>query len=433
MKMTKGKTIAMAVLLLCAFALTAFIPASKGNGNIKDTLKGKKVLVLYFSRAGDNYKVGKVDKGNTAFLAEYIAEMTGADVFEITSKKNYDIPYTKMLQTVREEWENDEYPDFVKPLPDIDKYDVVFVGGPIWWGTYPRVMFSFFKKHNLNGKIIVPFTTNEGSGLGNVRTDLHRLYPDAIITEGFSMPGHEARLPGARETVRQWLDNLSLKAGESVSPKVDATTGATPMVNQPTAKGQEYEETEKQTVEIKYSDGRVEKKEIVVKGAVDLGLSASWSATNLGADKPWETGDHYAWGETETKDSFMESNYPYYHKEIGNDISKTWYDAARRQWGGDWRMPTRDEWHELLFNTNLEWVTIEGRQGYLFTAKNGSSLFLPANGYIYDKTVGTPDECYYWTSTYSNIDNAYVAYLPSNSWGLSNYGRYIGIGIRPVK
>lgn len=67
-------------------------------------MKDKRVLVLFFSRAGDNYKVGKVKKGNTAFLAEHIAEITDADIFEITSKKNYDIPYTEMLKVVREEW-----------------------------------------------------------------------------------------------------------------------------------------------------------------------------------------------------------------------------------------------------------------------------------------------------------------------------------------
>ena len=66
-------------------------------------------------------------------------------------------------------------------------------------------------------------------------------------------------------------------------------------------------------------------------------------------------------------------------------------------------------------------------------AKKGSRLFFPANGYAYDQNVDTPDEGYYWTSTFSNIDNAYVTYLPSNSWGISYYDRYIGIGIRAVK
>ena len=123
----------------------------------------------------------------------------------------------------------------------------------------------------------------------------------------------------------------------------------------------------------------------------------------------------------------------YYHRVIGNDINKTWYDAAQIGLGGEWRMPTKEEWNKLLNATQHEWVTIEGKEGYLFTANNGSHLFFPANGYIYDQEIGTPDEGYYWTSTFSNIENAHVTYLPSNSWGISNYGRHIGLGIRPVK
>ena len=114
-------------------------------------------------------------------------------------------------------------------------------------------------------------------------------------------------------------------------------------------------------------------------------------------------------------------------------LFRSWHDAAQKELGGDWQMPTKEEWHELLFSTEHEWVSIHDRQGYLFTAKNGSRLFFPANGYAYDQNVDTPDEGYYWTSTFSNIDNAYVTYLPSNSWGISYYDRYIGIGIRAVK
>ena len=107
----------------------------------------------------------------------------------------------------------------------------------------------------------------------------------------------------------------------------------------------------------------------------------------------------------EPKQSYKENNYPYYHQVIGNDISNTWHDAAQKELGGDWQMPTKEEWHELLFSTEHEWVSIHDRQGYLFTAKNGSRLFFPANGYAYDQNVDTPDEGYYWTSTFSNIDS----------------------------
>ena len=78
----------------------------------------------------------------------------------------------------------------------------------------------------------------------------------------------------------------------------------------------------------------------------------------------------------EPKQSYKENNYPYYHQVIGNDISNTWHDAAQKELGGDWRMPTKEEWHELLFSTEHEWVSIHDRQGYLFTAKKRFSPFL---------------------------------------------------------
>ena len=118
----------IALIGVAALAAYKFTSLSDKNetSKVMKQLEGKRALVLFFSRAGDNYKVGYVDKGNTAIIADYITEMAGADEFEIKSKKNYDIPYKEMLGIVREEWENDEYPEYQQPLKDIDKYDVIF-------------------------------------------------------------------------------------------------------------------------------------------------------------------------------------------------------------------------------------------------------------------------------------------------------------------
>ena len=267
MKQTKILRIVVIVLAIGAIALTTYKKMNKqeaiNSSTMMEKMKDKRVLVLFFSRAGDNYKVGKVEKGNTAFLAEYIAEITDADVFEITSKKNYDIPYTEMLKVVREEWKNDEYPEFNKPLRTINEYDIIFVGGPIWWGTYPRVMFSFFKEHDLNGKIIIPFVTHEGSGLGNTKVDLQRLFPKATVIDGFSMPGQEARKPEARETVKQWLDGLDFQDKVlSKNDNTDGLTGATTLNNQLTEKGQKCEKQIKRVLDIKFQDGHIDYDEL---------------------------------------------------------------------------------------------------------------------------------------------------------------------------
>lgn len=77
-------------------------------------------------------------------------------------------------------------------------------------------------------------------------------------------------------------------------------------------KGQECEKQIKKVLDIKFQDGRIEKRELVVKGVVDMGLGTLWSVTNLGADFAWEVGNHYAWGGTKPKQSYVENNYPYY-------------------------------------------------------------------------------------------------------------------------
>ena len=101
----------------------------------------------------------------------------------------------------------------------------------------------------------------------------------------------------------------------------------------------------------------MEEKEIIINGhkAVDLGLSVKWATCNIGATKPEECGDYFAWGETSPKEVYTEETYLYYDAannrkliDIGTEISGTEYDAARKQWGDDWRMPAEEELYELL-------------------------------------------------------------------------------------
>ena len=115
----------------------------------------KKALVVFFSHAGDNYAVGNIKVGNTKIVADYIS---------------------------------------------------IFIGGPVWWGTYPQVMFTFFKKYDLSGKTIIPFTTHEGSGLGSCVKDVKKAYPKANVLQGFSMYGHDVRT--GKERVEKWLKKL---------------------------------------------------------------------------------------------------------------------------------------------------------------------------------------------------------------------------------
>ncbi len=164
-----------------------------------------KTLVVYFSHAGDNYAVGNIDEGNTKIVADYICEITGAERFEISTDKYDGMAYKPLCDLARQEKVNDEHPEYVGDI-DTAPYDVIFIGGPVWWGTYPRIMFTFFARHNLNGKILIPFTTHEGSGLGSCVTDLKKAYPNANVTGEFEIYGHQVRQ--GRQQVETWLASL---------------------------------------------------------------------------------------------------------------------------------------------------------------------------------------------------------------------------------
>ena len=166
-----------------------------------------KALVVFFSHAGDNYSVGNIEVGNTKIVADYIREMTGADQFEIVTHKYDGMAYTPLINLAQEEANNGELPEYEGDV-DLSGYDTVFIGGPVWWGTYPQVMFTFFKKHadDLQGKMVIPFTTHEGSGLANCVEDVKAAFPGANVTKGFSIYGHEVRTGKAK--VEKWLKGI---------------------------------------------------------------------------------------------------------------------------------------------------------------------------------------------------------------------------------
>ena len=167
-----------------------------------------KVLVVFFSHAGDNYSVGNVKVGNTRKVADLIAERTGADMFEIKTAKYDGMAYTPLTELAKQEQQDGELPAFEGGIDDIGQYATVFIGGPVWWGTYPQVMFTFFSKYDLNGKTLIPFTTHEGSGLGSCAEDVQRAYPQATVRQGLAVRGSDAQDGSANKRVEKWLTEL---------------------------------------------------------------------------------------------------------------------------------------------------------------------------------------------------------------------------------
>ena len=179
---------------------------------------------------------------------------------------------------------------------------------------------------------------------------------------------------------------------------------------------------------------------------VDLGLPSGllWATCNVGANAPEEYGDCFAWGETQTKSEYNWSTYAYgsannqltkycYNSEYGLDgftdsltILEPLDDAASVNWGNGARIPTKEDWQELINNTNAEWTTEKGVNGRRFTAPNGRSFFLPANG-----TADT-----YWSAS---LDT----YYPYRAWSfyflsdrqllIWDYMRSAGLPVRAVR
>ena len=169
---------------------------------------------------------------------------------------------------------------------------------------------------------------------------------------------------------------------------------------------------------------------------VDLGLSVMWAACNLGANRPSDYGNYYAWGETAVKTVFTKDNSKTFKVRMGNISSDIRYDVARAILNGDWRMPTKDEIDELLEKCRWEWTSVDGHNGYRVTGPNGSSIFLCAAGWRFGTSENdTSNSGYYWTSYAfeSNTRYAYALYFGRGGVEVGKYYRYNGGSIRPVK
>lgn len=177
-----------------------------------------------------------------------------------------------------------------------------------------------------------------------------------------------------------------------------------------------------------------------VPTAVDLGLPSGtkWANINVGANNPEESGDYYAWGETEVKTEYKQSTYTYYknssYVDIGNDVRGTEYDVAHVKWGGSWMMPSSTQINELLNNCTREWTTVNDVSGCKFTSKiNGESIFLPAVGFYESAVTSSGSSGYYWAcDKVRNKNNGYSLYIKSETQNMDYYSRYYGFAVRPV-
>lgn len=166
-----------------------------------------RILVTYFSRTGENYSVGYIEKGNTHIIADMIAEQTGGDTFEISTVTPYPDDYDECTDIAQQERNENARPELAESLDNLDDYDVIFIGYPIWWSDMPMAVYTFLESYDFAGKTIVPFCTHEGSGLSSTEESIAAACPDAAILDGLSIRGSVAQnsQEEAAEAVAEWL------------------------------------------------------------------------------------------------------------------------------------------------------------------------------------------------------------------------------------
>ena len=171
------------------------------------------ILVIYFSRTGEQYNVGVIDKGNTAIVAEMIAQETGADLFEVLpADDHYPMTYNALTDVAKQEQNDKARPEYQGDLPDLSAYDTIFIGAPVWWGDWPMIMYTVFENNDFSGKTLVPFSTHEGSGLSGFDKKLQSACPDAEVLKGLAIRGQDAQndQDKVRASVNGWLKDLGL-------------------------------------------------------------------------------------------------------------------------------------------------------------------------------------------------------------------------------
>ena len=164
-------------------------------------MKDKKSLIIYFSRAGENYNVGYIDKGNTEIVAKYVRDLTNADMFKVEPL----VPYAKDYQTcINEAKERIGNAPVKNIINDLSGYEIIYIMSPIYWGTYAPEIETVTKKIDFSGKTIRVITTHEGSGLGNVLNDVKRVCQGAIVLDdALAIVGSKAK--ESKSIIDSWI------------------------------------------------------------------------------------------------------------------------------------------------------------------------------------------------------------------------------------
>ncbi|MCM1062036.1 MAG: flavodoxin [Eubacterium sp.] len=165
----------------------------------ENTETGSEILVAYFSATG-----------TTKALAEYAADALNADIYEIVPQELYtaaDLDYgDNNSRSTKEMNDPDCHPAISGNLENTERYSVVFIGYPIWWGEAPRIIDTFMESYDFSGKTVIPFCTSASSGIGSSAKNLHTFAPDTVWLDGDRLKSNSSR-----EDMVEWINGLGLE------------------------------------------------------------------------------------------------------------------------------------------------------------------------------------------------------------------------------
>lgn len=167
--------------------------------------KNKKSIIIYFSRADENYFGGTmkyIEKGNTEVVAEYIRDITEADIFKVEPLVAYSADYMQCIEEAKVRTRNHNAP-IKENVPDIASYEVIYVGSPVYWGGMPEELFTALKELDYTGKTIRPFVTHEGSGLSSIPNQLKDICVGAKVESGIAITGSQVN--SAKVKIENWI------------------------------------------------------------------------------------------------------------------------------------------------------------------------------------------------------------------------------------
>ena len=170
--------------------------------------KDKKSIIIYFSRADENYFGGTmkyIEKGNTEVIAKYIRDIVGADIFKVEPQIPYSADYMQCIEEAKVRTRNHTAP-IKENVPDLSSYEVIYVGSPVYWGGMPEELFTALKGLDYTGKTIRPFVTHEGSGLSSIPNQLKDICIGAKVESGIAITG--SMVNSAKSKVENWLKGL---------------------------------------------------------------------------------------------------------------------------------------------------------------------------------------------------------------------------------